>query len=93
MTDTKEAGMGAAAGEIPGQNGNSDLPGVPVQVVDHTGQYDADNSSCEYYPHADEECVNNELEIGRSLGFWGPTNNCQTFANEVINKCSKKKTK
>lgn len=89
MTDTKEAGLGAVAGQIPAQNGNSNLPGVPVQVVDHTGQFDAENSSCEYVPTADEGCVNNELVPGRNLGTWGATNNCQTFVNDVINKCTK----
>lgn len=90
LTDTIEAGMGERPGVIPGQGGDSALPYSSVQVVDHTGQFDAANSHCEYQPQADEECVNAELEIGRDLGRWSPTNNCQTFVNQVINKCNRR---
>ena len=40
----------------------------------------------------DEECVNRELKIGQMLGRFNlVTNNCQTFANTVLNKCTKAK--
>lgn len=87
LTETKEAGMGANAGEIPAQNGNSDLPLSPVQVVNHTDQSLQPNAQCDIQPSVDEDCVNRELEIGKKLGLWGPTNQCQSFVNEVINKC------
>lgn len=91
LTDTNEAGMGPAAGNnaggIPAQNGNSDLPYSPVQVVDHTNQSLAENARCDHVENIDEACVNSLLEIGRSLGRFGPTNNCQTFTTEVIRSC------
>jgi len=79
--------MGANAGEIPAQDGNSDLPLSPVQVVDHTDQSLQPNAQCDIQPSVDEDCVNRELEIGKKLGLWGPTNQCQSFVNEVVNKC------
>ena len=91
LTDTAEAGMGAAGGGVPAQNGNSDLPGVPVEVVDHTGQSTEENSHCDHVENVDESCVNKKITIGRSLGHFGPTNNCQTFVMEVVIECSSKK--
>lgn len=91
LTNTVERGMGARQGEIPAQGGNSDLPFSPVQVVNHTGQSYQQNAQCDIQPEVDEDCVNRKLELGRNLGRWGPTNQCQSFVNQVINECRVKK--
>lgn len=89
-TDTKEAGMGAQAGVIPAQGGNSDLPFTPTEVVDHTGQSKKSKTSCEQAPKkVDEKCVNEKLKTGRKLGRWAPWNQCQSFVKEVIAQCTK----
>lgn len=38
----------------------------------------------------DEACVEKELQLGRDTGAWTPMNQCQTFAAEVLAKCSTK---
>lgn len=35
-----------------------------------------------------EACVNKQLQIGKPLGRFGPTNNCQTFVQETLDQCS-----
>ena len=87
-TDKYEAGMGARPGEIPGQ-GNSDLPYTPTQTVDHTGQSEAPNATCEEKPDEDEECVDEAIAPGQPTGPWLPFNQCQTFAAEVLVGCRK----
>ena len=86
-TDTVEAGMGADPDVIPAQ-GNSDKPFTSVQVVDHTGQSLADNSTCEVIEDVDEDKVNELLRLGRPLGRWGPANHCQSFTNQVLWRAS-----
>jgi RHS repeat-associated protein len=88
-TDTVIAGMNATAQcSLPGEN-RSDLPWVTdVYVSDASCEV---NGRCETIHDVDEQCVNRELAIGRSLGRFGFTNNCQTFAWTVLEKCSKKK--
>ncbi|MCW5261122.1 RHS repeat protein [Verminephrobacter eiseniae] len=40
-------------------------------------------------PFVDEDCVNRELQIGKPLGmFLPPFKSCQTFAQDVIQKCA-----
>ena len=87
-TDTREAGMGAVPGEIPGQNQNSNSPGTRVQVIDHSGESEAPTSSCQVVPNLDEDCVNKALASGRDLGRWTVGNQCQSFVSEVIKECS-----
>jgi hypothetical protein len=88
-TDTVEAGMGATPGVIPAQ-GNSDLPFIPTQVVNHAGQSKMPNASCENAPpKVDEDCVNKKLEFGRKTGRWTPWNQCQSFVRDVISECIK----
>lgn len=88
QTDTYESGMGPARGGVPAQNSEFDLPGDPTTTNDHTGQSGASNSTCEDVPDVDEECVDDFIKPGRSLGGFGPTNNCQTFAASVLNACT-----
>lgn len=83
-TDTKEAGMG------PAQEGP--LPswpfGIPTKINDHSKET---SKNCSEISSIDEDCVNQELEIGRSTGKWGPRNNCNTFADNIIDMCRKRR--
>jgi hypothetical protein len=85
-TDTMAAGMGPATPANPGK-----LPTCPcgksTAIVDETFEIGA---TCSDIQGADESCVNNELTIGKSLGNWGPNNNCNTFAGNIIKKCGGK---
>ncbi|WP_124946276.1 hypothetical protein [Sulfurirhabdus autotrophica] len=75
-------------GEIPAQNGESSLPGIPVQTNDHTGQSKESNAKQIPIPFpVDEQCVNYAIRLGRALGKFAAGNNCQTFADDVLNKC------
>ncbi|PAT40358.1 RHS repeat-associated core domain-containing protein [Vandammella animalimorsus] len=87
LTDSIERGMGAREGVIPAQDGDSGMPGDPVFVVNHIGEGAQENSRCVKQPDVDEDCVNSALWLGRPLGRWGPTNQCQSFVNEIINGC------
>ena len=82
-TDTVEAGMGPAD--------NGPLPacplGVSTAVVDHRGQGRLPGTECVEVPNVDEECVNKQLKTGRRTGSWGPSNNCDTFADGVLGRC------
>ncbi len=86
-TDTLEAGMGGMRGGVPGQNGNSDRPYDPTQTVDHSGQSNASNASCEKQNNVDEQCVNDLIRPGQPTGSWNPFNQCQSFAYSTINRC------
>lgn len=82
-TDTKQAGMGPA--NPPSGGGLPSCPcGTDTMVTDHSKETGA---TCYDIPGADENCVNNELIIGKPLGKWGPNNNCNTFAGQVVKKC------
>ena len=83
QTDSVEAGMGGTRGNIPG-NQSGDMPGDPVQVTDHSGRSKEKGSSCEAIPNINEAKVNDQLRIGRPLGRWYPTNQCQSFARSVL---------
>lgn len=82
-TDTIEAGMGGTRGNVPG-NDSGDLPGDRVQVTNHAGRSKEAGASCKKVDNVDEKKVNDQLKIGRALGRWGPTNQCQSFARGVI---------
>lgn len=82
-TDSAEAGMGGTRGNVPG-NESGDMPGDQVQVTDHTGRSKETGASCKKVPDVDEQKVNEALKIGRPLGRWGPTNQCQSFARQTL---------
>jgi len=86
-TDTVEAGMGGMKGNVPG-NESGDLPGDPVQVTNHKGRSKEAGASCGKVPDVDEKKVNDALQIGRPLGRWGPTNQCQSFAAKTLRDAS-----
>jgi len=82
-TDTIEAGMGGTRGGIPG-NESRDKPYDRVTVVTHRGRSTEEGASCRKINNGDEDRVNAQLGPNRDLGRWSLTNNCQTFAEEVI---------
>jgi RHS repeat-associated protein len=84
-TDTKVAGMGNSPNQCtkPG-DGNSDSPFSPVYVQPHDCEPTDD---CRVIDYVYEDCVNEELALGESLGRFAPWNNCQTFAASVLLKC------
>jgi RHS repeat-associated protein len=83
QTDTVSAGMGANPNVLPGQEYEG--YGMPVQVTDHSNDT---ATSCTTMNNVDEQCVNDELEIGKPIGrFMPPINQCQSFAYGVVNKC------
>jgi RHS repeat-associated protein len=82
-TDTVEAGMGGLKGNRPGLD-SGDMPGDKVGVTDHSGRSLQPGASCKKIDNVDENKVNEQLKLGRELGRWGPTNQCQSFAREVL---------
>lgn len=63
-----------------------------VKVTDHSGQSESrPGASCETV-EADEEKVNELLEIGKPLGRFSPVNNCQTFVKDVLHKARRTPT-
>ena len=89
-TSTQEAGMGPG----PGLNPGSPIGG-PTQITDHSGEGKKKGAHCHKVPGCSEKKVNKALVIGASTGNWGPTNNCNTFVQDVLanagchNKCLK----
>jgi len=83
-TDTVTAGMGPAKG--------GPLPSCPIgvqtKITDHSGEATSPGE-CKDVPGVDEECVNKALKIGTPTGRWTPTNQCNSFANDVLDKCTK----
>lgn len=85
-TDRIVAGMGTLNYEQTSRDGfnNLDEYKSPVFVIDHATERP---DWCIEVFSADEECVNQELAIGRSLGLFTVKNNCQAFVRAVINSC------
>ncbi len=86
QTGTYEAGMGAQC-PVPGQ-GCSDTPGAQTQTINHQGQSTDPSSTCVPIQDVDEQCVNNAIRPGQRTGRWMPWNQCQSFAQSVIEKCT-----
>jgi hypothetical protein len=80
-TNTKAAGMGpAGAGPLPA------WPfGIDTEITDHSNET---TKGCKEIPDIDENCINEELQIGKSTGKWEAKNNCNTFVEDIIRKCS-----
>lgn len=92
-TDTAEAGMGPAGGNVPGQ-GAPDLPFTPTTVNDHSGQSTKSDAHVVPYsgPPLNEQCVNKLLKPGSKTGPFVPfVNDCHTFVLDVIEQCHEKK--
>lgn len=84
---TGEAGMGPAAGGVPGL-GEVDLPFTPTTVNDHTNEGLRSDATCTKLENVDADCVERELVIGRDTGPWSPWNHCQTFVADVVEECT-----
>ena len=84
-TNSVEAGYGPPNGQPAG----SPMPGDPVTVTDHTGRSTQPGARCVEKRCIDEACVNRVLLAlrDRPLGTWGPFNNCNTFASNVLEAC------
>lgn len=85
-TSTKEAGMGGIA-ENPGDHYES-LYATKVFITDHKGDSAHRKGASCHVVQADEKKVNDLLQIGKPLGRFSLTNNCQTFASSVIQAAS-----
>ena len=88
-TSTKEAGLGPAAGGVPGA-GAPDAIGSPTTINDHSGQYAQPGASYFQVPDVDEGCVNRLLVIGKPEGpFYPGLNDCHTFVSNMLDACRK----
>ena len=86
MTPDREAGMGRCGGGVPGAQ--SDSPFITQTCVnDHNGEHAKTDVQCEPLSGFDPACVDDELKLGRPLGRWTPTNQCQAFVQEVLDAC------
>ena len=82
-TDTKAAGMGANPNIPPGMQYEG--LGMPVQIIDHSKDT---ATHCTKQNNVNEQCVNDQLKIGKPIGrFLPPVNQCQSFAYGVVNSC------
>jgi RHS repeat-associated protein len=81
------AGMGPA--------GSGALPACPMftqtAVTDHSAEA-ISPGDCTNIPNVNEDCVNNGLKIGTPTGRWTPTNQCNSFVNDLLYNCSTCKT-
>lgn len=87
-TDRFEAGMGGDC-PVPGQ-GCSDFPLVATRTMDHSGQSDQLNATCQQVGDIEEACVDAQIAPGRSTGRWLPWNHCQSFASRILVLCRTK---
>ncbi len=99
MTDTKEAGIGQDAGGQGSSDSSSSGYGTPISVYPETGSAekwwsDSHKNVCEVVPDVDEGLVNAQIpgpyDDPVPAGTWGITNNCQTWAQEVLDNARRK---
>ena len=90
-TDTKSGGMSSNSNPKTCRAGVGDeyeyLYFTNVYISDHSCQV---SSECTTKDKVDEACVNEKLNFGEPLGKFTPTNNCQSFVNDVISACPSK---
>jgi hypothetical protein len=86
-TPNKEAGMGLPGAPPPGHKGGpKGYPGAPTVWNDHKGEVP---THCTTLEHVDVECVDREIQLGKSTGQWlPPFNDCHTVAADVVKKCA-----
>ena len=91
VTGAGSGGMGPCGGGIPGQGGGSDSPYVTQTCNnDHSGDSpSAPGVICELIEDVDEQCVNEAVLKCAELGTWSLWNQCQTYAADVLKKCTK----
>jgi len=89
-TPTKEAGYGQAGADNGVNLDQSPSPYVSeTAITDHRGRsarIATGQVSCQNIYNVDEQLVNEMLEIGKPTGKWSFTNNCQSFAADVLRK-------
>ena len=85
-TSQKEVGLGGQGNRAPEEVGSSPTD-TQTELTDHSGQGNRDVSMCTSVLGCDEDCVNKELTIGKPMGEWTLTNNCNTVADEILRKC------
>lgn len=83
-TDTITAGMGSGNVYTEAIGKQRERPFTKVFIVDHSTQVPR---KCTEYTNHDEACVNKELEIGKPIGRFTPTNQCLSFVKRVLRKC------
>ncbi len=83
----KKLGWGQATSDDGGNAGNNlgDFPDDSVEVTDHSKR-NKDGASCEKVSDVDENKVNELLDVGKKLGRWWPTNQCQSFVKDVLDR-------
>jgi RHS repeat-associated protein len=72
-TGSKEVGLGGTV--------------LDTQAEDHSGFGNLPGSTCEQKPMVDEDCVNNELQVGQSFGVWIP-GSCWIYVSAILAKCT-----
>jgi len=95
-TGSVSAGMGNLGGNVPGAR--CDCPYARTQVVDHSNEDKRPNVKCTEISDVDENCVNEQLKLnekglGSKTGRFSLLNNCRTFINDVLDRCSTKKNR
>ncbi len=85
-TSKKEVGLGGAGNQLPEEVGSSPIASE-TELTDHSGQGTRNVSKCTLIPGSDEDCVNDELNIGKKLGKWSIDNNCNTVTDNILRKC------
>lgn len=85
-TDTVTAGMGSARAYKKYIGDEMEAPFTEVYIVDHSDQ-PAVKCTEKSLTNYDEECVNNELQIGKPLGRFTPINHCLSYVRKVLRNC------
>lgn len=67
----------------PGNPASGSL-GLRVRITNHRNRRGQSGVKCEVIDDVDEDRVNRLLDIGSDLGHWGPTNQCRSFAADVL---------
>ncbi len=87
-TDTVEAGLGPATGNVPGA-GAPDAIGSPTAIVNHAGESSKPGSSCFQTCDVNVDAVNKQLQIGTPEGpFFPGLNDCHLFVSRVLQNAS-----
>ncbi|MFM8316155.1 MAG: hypothetical protein ACKOA8_17890, partial [Deltaproteobacteria bacterium] len=80
-TPYKEMGMGLRPGTA-----------MWTEWVDHAGYGDKPSSQCHFIEDCDEDCVDDALVEGKSLGLYGALNTCQDAVVRVLTQCGCRNT-
>jgi RHS repeat-associated protein len=81
-TSTTAAGLGPEGD--PENLPASPCCGTQTEIVDHSDEV---GGICHTIPSCDEDCVNRELKIGRDMGDWEFSKNCNTVIRDIMKKC------